>query len=124
MKFICTLLVTVIVLHTQCLASCFATHLVSTAATNSTPIPPCHGHQGPKAPAKDHSPDHDDNACGFGSVTQSKTTLTLENTIQIAPPLPIDPPPMVEEAASMAFVPSGSSPPSAFLLGLKLKLRI
>ena len=73
MKLVCTLLMAVIAVHAQCLASCYAMHEVPQSSTST---PPCHDHGSDKAPASNHAPDHD-NACGVGPVTPSKLSPML-----------------------------------------------
>jgi hypothetical protein len=124
MKFMGTLPVMVIVLHTQCLASCYAAGDTSPVATRTTPVPPCHGqHQESGAPSRDHPADHDDNACGFASVTPSKSMLMLESEFQLAR-LPAVVPSAVLEAEAVDLVRPGSPPSPGFLAALELKLRI
>jgi hypothetical protein len=126
MKIACTLLVVVIALHSQCLASCYGMH-VPLAVPASDAAPPCHGdhgQQGDQSPPEDHSADHSDSACGLGPVTPSKSALTLEGTLHVLPPFAVDPLPIVQDDAFAAVVPFGWPPPSTFSPALLLKLRI
>ena len=89
MKTVCSILITVLILHLQCNGSCLAESLNSmTHAAAAASEPPCHKHsdlptQNPQAPHEDA------NTCSQGPVVESKTTVSAKDVLPLTAALPM-----------------------------------
>ena len=125
MKLICAILIAVIALHTQCLASCYGMGDPSSAAAPAPAVPPCHDDHGDKdGNVPDRPSNHDDDACGVGLITPSKTIAAPDALLQMDSLPAIAVSAIVNEDAVGVFAPLRSPSSSASLPALKLKLRI
>lgn len=88
MKTVCSILITVLILHLQCNGSCLAESLNSmTHAAAAAGEPPCHKHsdlptQNPQAPHEDA------NTCSQGPVIESKTAGSAKDVLPLTAALP------------------------------------
>jgi hypothetical protein len=80
MRIVGSLLVLVIVIHSQCLNACpvaLFLSLPSAAIESGSEQPPCHHQAGPVSKTPQNSPDHESTGCGFGLAVESKLAAKL-----------------------------------------------
>jgi hypothetical protein len=78
MRVLGSVLILVIVMHSQCLNACALDLFLGSAQASPAAAPPCHQLPGSSSDRPHDSRDHSTNNCGFGLVVEFKSTLGLK----------------------------------------------